>query len=114
MPAAGDLRERVRFERRGGAKDGYGNTVPGPFEAQFSRPALYLMKPGSEAALAARLAGQQPVTIIVRLDPQTRTIATDWRAVDARTGTAYDIKAAADMERRGAWLTLTCVAGGPT
>ncbi|ACL59163.1 head-tail adaptor protein [Methylobacterium nodulans] len=108
---AGALRERIRFEKRGGTEDGYGNTVPGPFEAQFTRAAAFLMKPGSEAVLAARLTGRQPVTMIVRFDRQTRTITPSWRAVDERTGTVYAIQAAADMDRRRQWITLVCMAG---
>ncbi len=111
MPAAGDMRERVRFEARGGTDDGYGNTVPGEFETQFSRAAQFLMKPGSEAMQAARLQSQQPVNMIVRFDPQTRTITPEWRAVDERTGVAYAIRAVEDMDRRRQWLTLVCVAG---
>ena len=111
MPWTGQLKERVRFEARGGVDDGYGNTVPGAFEARFTRAAAYLMKPGSEAVLAARLQGSQPVTMIVRFDRQTRAIGTDWRVVDTRTGTAYAIQAAEDMDRSRQWITLVCVAG---
>lgn len=111
MPQSGDLRERVRFEKRGGTDDGFGNTVPGPWEEQFTRSAQFIMKPGSEAVLAARLQGQQPLTMIVRFDGSTRAITPDWRAVDGRTGAVYAIKAAEDMDRRRAWITLVCVAG---
>lgn len=110
MPQAGDLREVVRFEARIEAEDNYGNSVAA-FEAQFSRAAMYLMKPGSEAMQAARLQSQQPVNMIVRFDPQTRTITPEWRAVDERTGVVYAIRAVEDMDRRRQWLTLVCVAG---
>ena len=83
----------------------------GDFAEQFQRCAGFIMKPGSESVLAARLQGQQPVTIIVRFDSQTRTIGTDWRAVDVRTGIAYAIKAAEDMDRKRQWWTMVCVAG---
>lgn len=111
MAWTGSMRERVRFEARGGTDDGYGNTVPGGFEGQFSRSAAYLMKPGSEAVLAARLQSQQPVTMIVRFDPDTQRITPEWRAIDERTGVVYAIRAAEDMDRRRQWLTLVCVAG---
>ena len=111
MPSSGDLIERISFQKPGGVDDGYGNEVPGDFAEQFQRCAGFIMKPGSESVLAARLQGQQPVTIIVRFDSQTRTIGTDWRAVDVRTGIAYAIKAAEDMDRKRQWWTMVCVAG---
>lgn len=110
MPAAGDLREAIRFEARVEAADGFGNSVAA-WEARFSRSAQFLMKPGSEAMQAARLQSQQPVNMIVRFDPQTRTITPEWRAVDERTGVVYAIRAVEDMDRRRQWLTLVCVAG---
>lgn len=57
MPSSGDLRERVRFEKRSGASDGCGIDVPGPFVAEFTQWAMFLMTPGSEAKLASRLQG---------------------------------------------------------
>ena len=111
MPSAGQMRERVRFARRDRIDDGFGNRRSGDFIALFERSAQFIMKPGSEAALAARLEGRQPVTMIVRFDRQTRTITPEWRAIDVRTGVAYAIKAAEDMDRKRAWITLVCVAG---
>lgn len=114
MPRAGDLVERVRFERRGKLDDGFGNEIAGPWAAQFERAAMFIMRPGSEAVTAARLHGQQPVTIIVRFDTQTRAVTPDWRVVDVRTGTAYAIRAAEDMDRTRTWISLVCIAGEPT
>lgn len=111
MPSAGQMRERVRFARRDRIDDGFGNRRSGDFIALFERSAQFIMKPGSEAALAARLEGRQPVTMIVRLDRQTREITPSWAAQDARTGVIYAIQAAADMDRRGQWLTLVCMGG---
>lgn len=107
MPRAGDLRERVRFDRPAAMDDGAGNAVQG-WEAAFVRAAMYLMRPGSEAVTAARLDGRQPVTIIVRYDNGTRTITPAWRAVDERSGAVYNVRAAADMDRRRQWWTLVC------
>lgn len=108
----GQLRERVRFEARSAETDDYDNPITGEFAARFERPALYLMRPGSEAVLAARLTGRQPVSIVVRLDSQTRTITDEWRAVDVRDGTVWSIIAPpADLDRSRAWLTITAEAG---
>lgn len=111
MPEAGDLRERVRFEKRTIQDDSFGNEVAGDFAAQFERRALFIMRPGSEAVLAARLQGQQPVTIVVRFDSQTRQITPGWRAVDVRTGTIYSIRAAEDMDRKRQWWSMVCAGG---
>ncbi|GJD58145.1 phage head closure protein [Methylobacterium dankookense] len=111
MPQAGDLRERVVFQSRAATDDGYGNTVTGAWTSRFERAAQFLMRPGSEAVTAARLEGQQPVTMIVRFDSQTCTITPAWRAIDKRTGVVYAIQAAADMERKRQWWTLVCLAG---
>lgn len=110
MPAAGDMRERIRLDARVASDDGFGNSVA-DWAPQFSRAAAYLMKPGSESVQAARLQGQQPVTIIVRFDPDTQRITSEWRATDERTGEVFAIRAAADMDRRRQWITMVCVAG---
>lgn len=109
--SSGDFRERVRFEARELISDDYGNDVTGAFKPQFERSALYIMKPGSETVLAARLQGQQPVTMILHYDSKTRTIRTNWRAVDLRTGTIFNIRASEDMDRKRQWWTVVCVAG---
>lgn len=113
--AAGGMRARLRFERRGFADDGAGNAVEaGPFEAQFTRNARLVPLKGGENVIAARLAGRQPVAVEIRSDSDTRTITTAWRAVDARSGTLYNIGSIADLEQRGRWLTLMCEAGVPS
>lgn len=111
MPGSGDLVERISLRKRGGTEDAYGNTVPGDFEAKFERRAQFIMKPGSEAVLAARLQGQQPVTIIVRFDSETSAVTPEWEIVDLRTNTVYAVQAAADMDRKRQWWTMVCVAG---
>lgn len=113
--AAGGMRARLRFERRGYADDGAGNAgQTGPFEAQFSRRARLVPLKGGESVIAARLAGTQPVAVEIRSDSDTRTITTSWRAVDVNSGAEYNIRSIADMEQKGAWLTLLCETGGPS
>lgn len=72
---------------------------------------MFIMRPGSETSLAARLEGRQPLTIVVRFDSQTRQIGSDWRAVDVRTGKVYAIRTAEDMERNRQWLSIVAEAG---
>ena len=113
--AAGGMRARLRFERRGYLDDGAGNAEEaGPFEARFFRQARLVPLKGGEDVIAARLAGRQPVAIEVRSDSDTRTITTAWRAVDQRSGAEYNIRSIADMDQKRAWLTLLCETGVPS
>lgn len=110
MTVSGDLRDRVRFDRRGTAQDDYGNTI-GLWQDGFTRWTQIKPLKGGEEVIGARLSGTQPVIMIVRFDPETSAITTDMRAVDTRSGLEYAITSAADMERRRTWMTLMCVAG---
>jgi hypothetical protein len=87
---AGDLRERVRFERRG--LDANGDAL-GPFAELFTRAASIIYMRGSETVMAQRLEGQQPVIVTVVNSRQIREVTTADRLVNARDGTVYDIKA---------------------
>ena len=109
----GQLRERVRFTARGTVDDGAGNrqTDFDPATA-IDRSALFIMRPGSEAVITARLAGLQPVAVVVRRDSGTLAITASWRMQDLATGQLYAIVAPpADLDRTRQWLTIDCVAG---
>lgn len=110
MTSAGDLRERIRFEKRADVSDGAGNTK-GEWQAQFTVAAKVQPLKGGEGVLAGRLAGSQPVIIIVRSAKATRMISPAWRAVDARTGAVYAITAAADMAGNRAFIDVLAVMG---
>ena len=111
---AGMLVERVAFQQRAATSDDAGNTQ-GDWDlaSAFVRPAGYIMKPGSEAVLAARLEGRQPVTIFTYFDAETSQVkaTSTWRIVDQNDGTIYAIRAAADMGRKRQWMTFVCEAG---
>lgn len=114
---AGDLRDRVRFQKRIAASDGFGNEEAA-WQDQFTRAAGLKFRAGTEAVQSARLAGRQPVSITIRSDSQSRLIETDWRAINARSGQVYNIRAVMDPEadtpRRGAWIELFCEGGVAT
>lgn len=113
--APGKMRARIRFDCRTSVDDPYGGTVSS-WQPQFSRWAEIRPLQGREEVLAQRLQGVQPVLIIVRLDAETRTIGTDWRAVELNGETVvatYALKTACDMERGGAFLTMMAEAGAP-
>lgn len=113
--AAGSLRERVSFAKRGPAvDDGYGNTES-TFADQFTVAAR--IKPrigGSEAVTAARLSGRQPYVITVRYSNQTKQITTDWRAQNARTLENYNIRSVTNTDEKKQYLDLLVEAGVAT
>lgn len=110
MPA-GELRERVSFQKRGATSDIYGNTQTGDFEEQFVVAARIRPRLGGEQVMAARLAGTQPVTITVRWSAQTKTIAPEWRARDARTGTIYNIRSIVNPDEKHRYIDVLAEAG---
>jgi head-tail adaptor len=105
---AGELRHRVAFDRRQDvnpdAPDDLGNT-----QSEFV--AKVQARLGGEAVTAARLTGQQPVSIIVRQSAQTKLIADDWRARDVRTGAVYAIRSIIDPDDTRAFFELLCQVG---
>jgi SPP1 family predicted phage head-tail adaptor len=110
VTSAGDLRHRVAFDRREDVEDEYGNTQS-EFVEQFVISAKVQAKFGGESVTAARLTGQQPVTIVVRQSEQTRQIAEDWRARDTRSGTEYAIRSIVDPDDRRQWLEILTQTG---
>jgi SPP1 family predicted phage head-tail adaptor len=110
MTGAGALRWRVAFDRRVVVSDGYGNER-GPFQEQFVVWANVQARFGGEAVTAARLQGQQPVTITVRQSPLTREITPDWRARDARSDQEYAIRSIVDPDGKRQWLEILTQTG---
>jgi len=88
---AGDLSERVALDAPTSADDGHGGVV-GAFETRFTVWAEYVRLRGGEAVIASRLEGRRPTVIRVRASADTRTITTDWRARDARTGEIFNLR----------------------
>lgn len=87
---AGDLTKRAAFQSRIANDDGFGNEEGGWGPVLFTRWCHVLFMRGSEAVIASRLQGRQPVIITVRSDRQTRTIEPEMRCtIDGR---AYNIR----------------------
>jgi head-tail adaptor len=109
---AGTLRARVNFQRRTISDDGFGNEVTGDFETVFTDAAEITPRMGTEAVMASRLQGVQPVTIRVRSHISTRAVDATWRAVDARFGVVYSIVSpAVNMDQRNAYLEMLATVG---
>lgn len=75
-----ELNHRVTFQRRG--PDANGDPL-GPWVDIETRWAAIVALKGGEDIRRQRLEGNQPVIIIVRRDPVTRTVDNSWRAADA-------------------------------
>lgn len=114
MPiGAGERRHLIAFEKRVDAEDGYGNTR-GAFAEQFQLRAKLQAKFGGEAVSAARLAGEQPVVIVVRRCADSLQVTPAWRARNVRTGEIYNIRSIADPADQCADLEMLCQSGVAT
>lgn len=104
---AGDLHESVVFDRPAadlaGVQNGWNASVHA-CRAHFR----YLR--GSEAVMAARLAGRQPIVATIRRSTGARAITTDWRMRDLRSGIVYNVRTAIPSDDRH-WIELTCESG---
>ena len=115
MPASGSLREQIRFERRVETNDGYGNTIGSWATFVAGVAASVVPVRGTEEIIAGKLTGTLPIIISTRwqaalAEGEDRLTTAD-RAVNARSGDAYDIRSI-EADPRRQWLTLTCEAGG--
>lgn len=106
---AGQLKERVAFEQKGSAPDGFGGTTTG-FVEKFQRWASFQHLRGGEAVQAARLQGQHTIVVRVRACPSTKTVTAEWRVRDLRSGTIYAIKDV-EVETNRAFISFTCQSG---
>ena len=98
--AAGQLIENVAFDELNAVSDGYGNRQQ-EFVEQFKIRAGYVWLRGGESIQAARLEGNQPLIVRVRVCNDTNRIRNDWRMRDVRTGEVYAIRAISRSLDRG-------------
>lgn len=109
---AGDLRQRVKFQRRGEGDDGYGNPVTGWADLDISRACSLTPTRGGEAVQTGRVAGTASWDCWVRNDSGTRSLLTGDRAIDVRDATrTFNITFIGDMDGDRAWLLLQLKSG---
>lgn len=115
--SAGRLYEKVSFQKRievnPDAPRDLGN-IQSVWETQFERRAAYRHLRGGETVLAARLSGVHPQVITVRAGDDTRTVNPDWRIVDNRTGTVYNIRDVSPSVDDRMWLDILADTGAAT
>lgn len=77
------------FEERVEREDGYGNSVAEWVERFQDRVSVRYLR-GSEAVMAARLEGRQPIVVTVRSHERTRSVTPGWRV--SINGIWYNIR----------------------
>lgn len=106
---AGQLFEKVAFDERANSSDGYGNEQ-GDFAEVFQCRAGFTYLRGSEAVIASRLEGRQPIVVRIRASSDAREITPDWQMRDLRTGEVYAVQSIAQTEDR-MFLDVLVVSG---
>lgn len=114
IPSAGELRDRLRFERRQKVADGYGNS-DGLWLPMFA-PRRGKLAPtrGGDQVIAARAQGVSSWDLWIRWDVEAATVAPGDRVVDTRDERrVFKIVFAQDMQAgKRAWLLLQLELGG--
>lgn len=115
MPKPGEMNALVRFDLRGTDANG---DATGPWEAQFETWAKVDYLRGSESAVANRLQGMQPVTMVVHDEPRTQELTGAYRAVilegrGVRPGVEINVKSAAPARDLGFIDVLGTSGGAP-
>jgi head-tail adaptor len=108
-PTAQELQHRVAFDERVTVDDGAGNRR-GSFQERFKQWAAFRHRGGSESVVAARLEGKNAIGVYVRSNAQTRSIKSDWRMRDVRTGMVYAINIVDAVTDR-AWVYIQAQTG---
>lgn len=112
--SAGRLRSKIAFDARrrvnpdGGLDLGNTRSV---FDEQFVAAAEIKPKLGGETVTAARLTGQNTVTITVRQNERTRRITPEWQARDVREEVTYAIQSVIDPDGDGTWIEILAQTG---
>lgn len=107
--SAGQLYQTVAWDERTLVDDGFGNTE-GAFAEVFRCRAGFTYLRGSEAVIASRLEGRQPIVVRVRATSETRQIEPDWQMREVNTGKAYAVRSIAETHDRR-WLDVMVEAG---
>jgi SPP1 family predicted phage head-tail adaptor len=106
---AGAMNFRVAFDAPVRTPNGQGGTTLGWAQA-FSCFAEIIFLRGGETVQAARLQGRQPIVAKVHSSAMARSVETDWRMRDLRSGVIYAIHSIVPSDNR-AHLELTCESG---
>ncbi|MGN6208833.1 phage head completion protein [Asticcacaulis sp.] len=112
VPTAGDLRWRVRFDRRATDSANTDGNPQGDWKPLIaSRRAKLLPTRGGEITIGDRLAGRSSFDLWVRADSETRLIRPSDRVIDITSDDCtrhrvFDIRFAEVMDERGMWILM--------
>lgn len=111
MTKASDLRERVRFERRG--LDANGDRL-GPWdpETAFDVACGITWLRRGETVLQGRLQGQSPAVLTVWSSAATRAVDNTWRALDLRTSRVFDLTSPGEPSTDRGFIDFLATADG--
>lgn len=85
------LYHKFSFQKRiSQGNDGIGNDQSDWVE-QFSTRSRKTILRGGEEVISSRLSGTQTAVLTVRSQPNTKLVDSFWRAVDSRTGEAWNV-----------------------
>lgn len=117
MTFSGELKHKVAFqvhtESNPDSPRDYGN-VFSDWVTSFERRAAFKHLRGGETIIAARLEGRHTQIIRVRASTETRSVTPEWRIVDARDQTVYNIRDVTPTEGDNAWLDFLVEKGVAT
>lgn len=107
---SGDLDSFLAFDEPLINPDGYGGTETSWTSdvVQCWGKVRYLR--GTEAVMAARLDGRQPVVVTIGAHPESERITSDWRMRDTRLGAVYNIRSVIPTDDRSQ-IELTAESG---
>lgn len=117
---AGELRDRLRFERRATIADTGMGVVEGDWEQVYPvaetglKSVAARIKPlrATEQVLQRRLEGTVDYAIRIRWSRVAATLGSECRAVNVRSGAHYNLTSFLDPDGGREWLDITATLGG--
>jgi head-tail adaptor len=108
------MRERVAFERRQTADDGFGNVVTSDWTELHRCAARIMPLMGGEQVMQRRLTGTQPVVVTVRCAAAIAALTTDDRIRDVRKDKIYNVRSIANFDEQRQFFDIMAEAGVAT
>lgn len=108
---SGQLREKIKIQRRSSVSDGAGNFVSDWADLYTGIPARVVPLRGGESIISAKLHGTAIVEVHVRYSSDMASVTTDDRIVDERSGVSYNIRLIENQDERRRYLSFMAERG---